>query len=106
MTSGNASVCFSDDLTIRDIQDVQRDLLSRLAGGDGVELVIPDDAKVDLSFVQLITAARTYAQAQGRGLRLARPAAGNLRRVLERGGFLSPSTPESVRFWLHEEHAR
>ncbi|MCW2286065.1 STAS domain-containing protein [Rhodoblastus acidophilus] len=105
MNSGNASVCLSEDLTIRNIQNVQRDLLERLAGQDSLELVVEDEAKVDLSFVQLLMAARPYAQSQGKTVRLARPAAGNLRRVLERAGALSRPTPDAARFWLHEEHA-
>ena len=68
-------------------------------------MVIQDDASVDLSFVQMITAAQHYAQSHGKTIRLARPAAGNVRRVLERAGYLSRSAPDAVRFWLHEEQA-
>ncbi|MCW2275805.1 STAS domain-containing protein [Rhodoblastus acidophilus] len=102
----SSSVCFSEDITIRSIKDIWRDLLDRFAATDALNLVIDDDSFVDLSFVQLITSARQYAKDHGKTISLARPAAGTLRRVLERAGFLTDSPSDTVRFWLHEEQAR
>jgi hypothetical protein len=95
-----------ESLTIRDVNDLKTDLLGCAGKAADLELVVPDDAAVDLSFVQLIVAARAQALRLGHNIRLARPAAGEFRRVLERAGFLSPAAPDSLRFWLHEEQAR
>lgn len=102
----SANVCFSDDITIRAIQDVWRDLLGRFEATDALTLIIDDDSFVDLSFVQLIASARLYAQDRGKTISLARPATGGLRRVLDRAGFLTNAPPDAVRFWLHEEQAQ
>lgn len=55
----------------------------------------------DLSFVQLIESARASCARQGAAARLAGPADGALRDVLERGGFLDPADGERVQFWTH-----
>jgi hypothetical protein len=81
-------------------------ILAAFAEKDHVRLALDEDAAVDLSFVQLIESARRHAEIQGKTIRLARPAGANVRRVLERGGFLSPSAPDAAGFWLHEEAVR
>lgn len=60
-------------------------------------------AQVDLSFVQLVTAARKQAEARAGRILLARPATGDLYDVLKRGGFLDEMTPDAAQFWLHQE---
>ena len=66
-------------------------------------LDIDEEAQVDLSFVQLVTAARKQAESRGVQLLLSRPAAGDLYDVLKRGGFLDEMTPDAAHFWLHQE---
>jgi hypothetical protein len=92
-------------LTIRDIQSIHEALLAALTKNDSLELSFDDEAPVDLSFVQLIESARLYTAHQNKTVRLARPAGPNIRRILERGGFLAAQAPEVARFWLHEEVA-
>lgn len=89
-------------MTIRGIQSTRGLLIQALAGTDKLTLQFPDDAPVDLSFVQLVEAARSAAQRDGKSLSLAKPAGANIRRVLERGGFLT-GAPDAARFWLHQE---
>ena len=91
-------------LTIRNIRAVHELILAAFAK-DNVCLALPEDVDVDLSFIQLIESARRHAESQGKTIRLAKPAGGNVRRVLERGGFFAPSAPDAGRFWLHEEAA-
>ena len=93
------------ECAIQDIQALHGLILEAFARSDHVCLAVPEDAAVDLSFIQLIESARRHAGRQGRTIRLARPAGRNVRRVLERGGFLSRSAPDAFRFWLHEEAA-
>lgn len=55
----------------------------------------------DLSLIQLIEAAREAAARHGRSLILSAPAAGETRRVLERGGFIGSDVARSA-FWLQD----
>ncbi|MDO1580512.1 STAS domain-containing protein [Rhizobium oryzicola] len=89
-------------LTIRTIAAIQEELLSALAGNGSIILDIPEDAQADLSFVQLIEAARIYAGTAGKQLSLKQPASGQVLEVLDRGGFLQDMAAEDQRFWLHE----
>ena len=68
-----------------------------------VLLSIADDAEVDLSFLQLVHAARLHAAAEGRTIALDRPAGGNLLSTLERAGFLFEADPRDREFWLHRK---
>lgn len=91
--------------TIREIAEIHQQLLQAFAGANRLCLDIDDDAQVDLSFVQLIEAARRYAEESGKTLLLARPAGANVRAVLDRCGLAAASSARSARFWFHEEIA-
>jgi len=89
--------------TIGGAEDARARLLAALAGHSRVEVDCSAATEIDLSVVQLILAARKSALAAGKRLVLAQPAAGVLRGVLERGGFLpsdggSRATDEET-FW-------
>lgn len=58
-----------------------------------------DVAEVDLTFAQLLEAARRTAAATGRSIRLERPAEGPVLQVLQRGGFLDPEDADRLNFW-------
>ncbi|MCJ8151148.1 STAS domain-containing protein [Shinella sedimenti] len=99
----HASLTLPKTLTIKNILDVREKILSAVDNNGELVLEIADDAQVDLSFVQLVVAARSHAtQKTGRVL-LARPATGELREALRRGGFLDELTPDASQFWLHQE---
>jgi hypothetical protein len=102
-TDGSGAHVSAPSLTIRDIRSVHDFVMASLGTKTDVALSFDDGAAVDLSFVQLIESARHYAAMHGKTLRLSKPASANVRRVLERGGFLSSRRPDSLRFWLHEE---
>ncbi|MBK1662930.1 anti-anti-sigma factor [Rhodospirillum rubrum] len=84
---------------------------SKLREGGGRYAVLEIDClgvtEVDLSFIQMLIAARTRARSMGRTLRLAHPASGALLEALERGGFLTgiPDQATDQAFWLQPEKA-
>ena len=96
-------VDLSGPLTIRQVAAVHEAIRSALGGKDAVLLSIAEDAEVDLSFLQLVHAARLQAAVDGRTLALDRPADGNLLSTLERAGFLTDADPRDREFWLHRK---
>jgi ABC-type transporter Mla MlaB component len=78
------------ELTIRTITSVHHRLRASLEASDSVELELGGAGPIDVSFVQLALAARRSAEAAGKRVVWAKPAAGPLRDVLIRGGFVSP----------------
>lgn len=101
-TSSHETIALPAALTIRTVQTTRDQLLAGLSGAKSVVLDIPDDADADLSFVQLIEAARLSAQSSGKDLKLRNPAARGVLSTLERGGFLTEMDPSARFFWLHE----
>ncbi|HEV7247980.1 MAG TPA: hypothetical protein VGN93_13430 [Shinella sp.] len=100
---GDPSLTLPTTLTIKNILAVQELILDCLNRNTSAVLDIDEEAQVDLSFVQLVTAARKQAEIKAGRVLLARPAAGDLYDVLKRGGFLDDMTPDAAHFWLHQE---
>lgn len=72
------------------------------AAGSGVPFVI-DCAGIeeaDLTFLQLVEAARCSAARAGTQIALRQPAAGAVLEILQRAGFLADPPDERTRFWL------
>ncbi|MCF3638628.1 hypothetical protein LXM94_01415 [Rhizobium sp. TRM95111] len=90
-------------MTIRNIASLKEELIDKFSDSAALSIVVGDDAVVDLSFVQLVEAARRHAGASGGALSLAAPASGRLLDVLRRGGFLDDLSADDARFWLHQE---
>ena len=101
--SGDTPLTLPATLTIKNILAVQEIILKHLSNNPTAILDIDEEAHVDLSFVQLVTAARKHAETHAGRILLARPAAGDLYDVLKRGGFLDEMTPDAAHFWLHQE---
>ena len=97
---------FDTDLTIRHAVRIKAVLAEGLSGQSEVRLAINPDAAVDLSFVQLASAARQHAETAGGALSLAEPAGAKLRDALDRGGFIDGASAEDLKFWLHSENAQ
>lgn len=100
---GDGSLTLPTTLTIKSILAVQELILDFLKKNSTTVLDIDAAAQVDLSFVQLVTAARKQAEARAGRILLARPATADLYDVLKRGGFLDDMTPDAAQFWLHQE---
>lgn len=99
----HTSLTLPKTLTIKNILEAHKKILSAIDNNADIVLDIADDAQVDLSFVQLVVAARSHAAEKTGRVLLARPAAGELREALRRGGFLDELTPDAAQFWLHQE---
>jgi len=93
-------------LCIADISASYSILAEAMKNSASIQLAIPTDATVDLSFLQVIEAARLKACEQGKSLSLLEPANGELRRALDRSGLLTVATASDRSFWLHEETAQ
>lgn len=89
--------------TIRTISDAFQTLNEALSLNKSVIINVDAAEEIDLSFVQLIEAARIQSKSAGIQLSLSAPADGVLLAVLKRGGFLDVATPEDQKFWLHRE---
>lgn len=104
-SSGSALVDLSGSLVVRSAKTVHESVLAGFKQSGPVELQISDVTEADLSFVQIVEAARRSAAAAGREIRLSKPADGALRDVLELGGFLAPDDADRLAFWTHEKAA-
>lgn len=100
MNTAPVQVEFSGDLTIRAVAGAQERLVRALGEGSRIVASVVEVASVDLTFIQLIEAARRAATAVGGEVALAAPATGPLLETLRRGGFLEAA--DSREFWLME----
>ena len=91
-----------ENLTVRAIVPVREDMLKFIDAHEAATLALADDVQVDISFIQLIEAARIYAGTAGRQVALSQPATGALLDVLRRSGFLEDMSAEDAKFWLHQ----
>lgn len=85
--------------TVRTAEDTHAKLLEMSSRHSVLEIACDGAAEVDLSFIQLLLAARTTAALANRTVRLARPATGNLLDALQRGGFLTGQPAAHHAFW-------
>jgi hypothetical protein len=106
MLSEPLKVGFDTDLTIRNAAVVKAMLSERLLVARSVSLELNPEAAVDLSFVQLMSAARIRQRNVGGDLALTAPAGPKLRDVLQRAGFIEGASAEDLKFWLHSENAQ
>jgi len=90
------------NLTVRAITIVQQEMLQFLDKTTSATIDLDDDCQVDISFIQLMEAARIYADTAGKRIALARPASGSTLDVLKRSGFLEGMSAEDMKFWLHQ----
>lgn len=105
MPSQDLRLGFDTDLTIRHAAPIKQAIADGLRAQSVLQLSLNPDAGVDLSFVQLISAARSHAKMAGGELSLAQAASPKLRDVLDRAGFIEGAPAEDLKFWLHSETA-
>lgn len=96
MPMAKAELDIPPPLTIRQALALKLLILQALEEHPILSLRLPQTTSADLSFVQLIEAARTHAARNGLGLSLADPAAGDLLELVEAAGLDS----EARKFWL------
>lgn len=100
------SLIFDGPLTVRNIVVLQERLLEALQTGLRTEIDCSGATEADLSFLQLLIAARLSAASQGSALVCRAPASGPLRDVLVRSGFTGAaegSSPAALTLWLQGE---
>lgn len=98
-----ATPSLSSSLTIRHVAAAADAIRCWFACDGPIVFAIPEDAEVDLAFVQLLLSARTKARIEGRMFRLQSPASGSLLSTLERAGLLNDAVEDDVAFWLHRK---
>ncbi|OLP55467.1 hypothetical protein BJF92_23290 [Rhizobium rhizosphaerae] len=92
-------------MSIREAVNTRELILAALQESGAILLDLPEDAQVDLSFIQIIEASRRHALSQGGSVALAQPARGSLLSTLERAGLLTEMAAEDQLFWLHRKEA-
>jgi hypothetical protein len=97
------SISLPNSLVIRNISVIHDSIAAQLQNSNALCLDIPSEADVDLSFVQLMEAARLHAKSSGKSIRLSSPAQGALLNVLQRAGFVDSFAEEDRKFWFHDE---
>lgn len=98
--SGNRTLSLSGSLTVSTIETAYVQVVEALSDCEGLRLDISEISEIDLTFVQLIEAARRHASEAGGGLSLCAPADGSVLEVLRRGGFLDDDGSGRTQFWL------
>jgi hypothetical protein len=93
-----ATLRLNAPLTIRRADEIADELLTAIEGNEALALDLPEEGPSDVSFVQIVEAARVHAKAQGKSIALKSPASGPLLQVLQDAGFLS--APTTSTFWL------
>lgn len=97
------SIPLPEVLSIRNASEVYTKIIDQFRDNNTITLSLPENAEADLSFLQLIEAARRQAKAAGKTFTLSSPASGSLLKVLERAGFTEAFDDEDKKFWLHKE---
>jgi len=98
--SGNITLVLSGSLNVSNIESTYIQVVESLSECEDLRLDISDISETDLTFVQLIEAARRQAREAGGVLSLCAPADGSVLEVLRRGGFLDDERSERTQFWL------
>ena len=99
-----AGVAMPAALTIREAERIQSQLLQAVREQEKIVVDCGAATDIDLSFVQLILAARKSAAALGKTLTVIPPASGALQDILWRTGILpSPAgpLPAEQSFWCN-----
>jgi len=92
-----------NSVTVRSVTDFGQHLTTALAGHDEIVLDIEAMDELDLSFIQLVHAARGE---EGKTVRLARPANAAVAALLDRAGFLTDPSDADRDFWFHGDLPR
>lgn len=90
-------------VTLRSVEALRETLLDGFAEQSAVDLDVSALEEVDLSFVQLVEAARVHASRENATIRLVSPANPALAALLARAGFLTQPSADDIDFWFHGE---
>jgi hypothetical protein len=99
----STTVPFGDVATVQTIATTHAALTEAVENHVSVALDLAMVKDADLSLIQLVEAARAYAQREHKAIRLTAPANPVVAALLKRAGFLTKLTPETIDFWFHGE---
>lgn len=105
VSQGTYRVTFGGALTVRHADQIHESFVDALRQHQHIVVDCGQASQVDLTFVQLVLSARRSADAAGKRLSLAEPAAGDLLDVLRRAGLAaSPGGPAVAGqdFWFQQ----
>jgi len=88
-------------VTTASVSAFAAELASQIEQSDAIALDTTAVTDADVSFLQLVCAARLQAERDGKDLRLAHPANGEVAALLERAGFCTDITSADHLFWFH-----
>ena len=93
-------MALGESANIQAIEGIHAAMLEELQAHDDIELDLSPVKDADVSFLQLIVAARKFASDNGNEFRLAGSSGRSLATLLERAGFVSQDNPDARAFWL------
>jgi len=100
MSQQSMTVELSGELTLQNAGCVRDKLMAALAKGEDLTIDCRAGTEIDLTFVQLLVAARRAATHAGHSFSLAAPIPTPLLAVLERAGFLGGNAADQ-QFWTN-----
>lgn len=104
--TGAERIVFDGALILQTIEAVRSKLLDMMERHQTFEIDCSAATEIDLSFIQVLLAARTSALSLGKTVALAHPASGVLRDVLQRGGLVGTVAGQADEaFWLQAARA-
>lgn len=104
--SASTHISMPESLTVREAEQIHASLVQAVRDQQAIVLDCRSARAIDLSFIQLVLAARKSALAAGKTLFVIPPANGLLSDVLRRTGLLgAPDAAPSADqlFWFHKE---
>lgn len=99
----NIVVAVGASSTIASIVRLHNDIEAAIAAHADIALDLADTCELDLSFLQLVEAARRCCSKEGKSLRLLRTAGPALAQQLDRAGFTAAASADDIAFWFHGE---
>ena len=93
-------VTLTGEITIAGIGAAHAEMMAALSAPGSVVVDISGVTEADLTFVQLLEAARRSAAEADRTLSLTQPAGPAVKEILQRGGFLDDADSDRATFWL------
>lgn len=100
-SASETTVALDGDWTVSTIAEQYNNFLSAYNRADVLTLDVSAIGEIDLTFLQLMEAARLSAAASKKRLALSAPAEGKLQELLQNGGFLHEAKARA--FWLCEK---
>ena len=98
------SITCAASVSLRTVESLRLALLDSFSQDSAIEVDASAVADADLSFIQLIEAARVHAKSHDISFRLTSPANAVVTALLTRAGFLAESKADDIDFWFHGDH--